>query len=100
MTSNHVPYHNLNIARASTFQYIQSEGLLPCLQTIWVSDRDSRTMIGRTLYVTSPIWGRIDWFTSPKISIVGISFAELEMDKTVHLELYLPFSGRSKHQCQ
>ena len=26
------------------------------------------------------------------------NFAELEMDETVHLKLYLPFSGRSKHQ--
>ena len=33
---------------------------------------------------------RIDWLTGPKIRIVGLSFAELEMDKTVHLEFYLP----------
>ena len=74
--------------------------LLPCLQTIRVSDRDSRTVIGRTRHVTSPIWSRIDWLTGPKIRIVGLSFAELEMDKTVHLEFYLPLSGRSKHQFQ
>ena len=54
-------------------------------------------MIGRTRHVTSPIWSRIDWLTGPKIRIVGLSFAELEMDKTVHLEFYLPLSGRSKH---
>ena len=50
--------------------------------------------------MTSPIWSRIDWLTGPKIRIVGFSFAELEMDKTVHLQLYLPSSGRSKHQFQ
>ena len=71
--------------------------LLPCLQTIRVSDQDSRTVIGRTRHVTSPIWSRIDWLTGPKIRIVGLSFAELEMDKTVHSEFYLPLSGRSKH---
>ena len=54
--------------------------------------------IGRTRHVTSPIWSRIDSLTGPKIRIVGLSFAELEMDKTVHLELYLPLFGRSKHQ--
>ena len=43
---------------------------------------------------------RIDWLTGQKIRIVGLSFAELEMDKTVHLEFYLPFSGKSKHQFQ
>ena len=68
--------------------------LLPCLQTIRVSDRDSRTVIGRTCHVTSPIWSHIDWLTDPKICIVGLSFAELEMDKTVHLEFYLPLSGK------
>ena len=60
--------------------------LLPCLQTIRVSDRDPCTVIGRTRHVTSPIWSRIDWLTGPKILIVGLSFVELEMDKTVHLE--------------
>ena len=74
--------------------------LLPCLQTIRVSDRDARTVIGRTRHVTSPIWSRIDWLTSPKIRIDGLSFAELEIDKTVHLEFYLPLFGRSKHQSQ
>ena len=44
------------------------------------------------------IRGRIDWLASPKIRIVGLSFAELELDETVHLEFYLPLSGRSKHQ--
>ena len=58
----------------------------PCLQT--------------TCHVTSPIWSSIDWLTGQKIRIVGLSFAELEMDKTVHLEFYLPLSGRSKHQFQ
>ena len=74
--------------------YIQ---LLPCLQTIRVSDGDSRTVIGRISHVTSPIWSRIDWLTGPKIRIVGLSFAEVEMDKIVHLEVHLPLSGRSKH---
>ena len=54
-------------------------------------------VIGRTRHVTNPIWSRIDWLTGPKIRIVGLSFAKLEMDKTVHLEFYLPLSGRSKH---
>ena len=63
--------------------------LLPCLQTIRISDRDSRTVIGRTRHVTSPIWSRIDWLTGPKIRIVGLSFAEVEMDKTFHLEFHL-----------
>ena len=61
-----------------------------------VSDQDSRTVIGRIHQVTSPIWSRIDWLAGPKIRIVDLSFAELEMDKTVHLEFYLPLSGRSK----
>ena len=55
-------------------------------------------MIGRTCHVTSSIWNRIEWLTGPKIRIVGLSFAKLEMDKTVHLEFYLPLSGRNKHQ--
>ena len=38
----------------------------------------------------------VDWLTGPKIRIIGLSFAELEMDKTVHLEFYLPLSGRRK----
>ena len=59
--------------------------LLPCLQTIRVSDQDSRTVIGRTRHVTSPIRSRIDWLTGPKVRIVGLSFAELEINKTVHL---------------
>ena len=62
-----------------------------------VSDQDSRTVIGRIHHVTSPIWSRIDWLAGPKIRIVDLSFAELEMDQTVHLEFYLPLSGRSKH---
>ena len=49
---------------------------------------------------SSPIWSRIDWLTGLKIRIVGLSFVELEMDKTAHLEFYLPLSGRSKHQFQ
>ena len=82
----------------TTFVHInlQQKTLLPCLQTIRVSDRDPRTVIGRTRHVTSPIWSRIDWLTCLKIRIVGLSFAELELDKTVHLEFYLPLSGRSK----
>ena len=76
-----------------------SKHLLPCLQTIRVSDRDSRTVIGRIRHMTSPIWSRIDWLAGPKIRIVGLC-AELEMDKTVHLEFYLLLSGSSKHQFQ
>ena len=64
---------------------------MPFLQAIRVSDRDSRTVIGRTHHVTSPIWSRIDWLTGPKIRIVGLSFAEVKMDKTVHLKFHLPF---------
>ena len=62
--------------------------LLPCLQTIRGSDRDSRTVIGRTRHV--PL----------RVRIVTLSFPELEMDKTVQLEFYLPLFGRSKHQFQ
>ena len=61
---------------------------------------DSRTVIGRTGHVTCPIWSRNDWLTGPKIRIVGLSFAELEMDKIVHLQFYLPLSGKSKQQFQ
>ena len=74
--------------------------LLPCLQTIRISDWDSLTVIDRTRHVTSPIWGLIDWLTGPKIRIVGLSFAELDVDKTIHLEVYLPLSGKSKHKFQ
>ena len=52
-------------------------------------------MIGRIRHVTSPIWSRIDWLVGPKIRIVGLSFTELEMDKTVHLEFYLLLSGET-----
>ena len=45
-------------------------------------------MIGRTRHVTSPIWRRIDWLAGQKILIVGLSFTEFEMNKTVHLKLY------------
>ena len=71
--------------------------LLPCLQTIWVSDQDSRTVIGRSRHVTSPICNHIDWLSGPKIHIIGLSFAEVEMGR---LEFHLPLSGRSKHQFQ
>ena len=60
---------------------------------IQVSNRYSRTVIGRTCLVTSPIWSYIHWLTGPKIRIVGLRFAKLEMDKKVHLKLYLPLSG-------
>ena len=49
-------------------------------------------------HVTSPIWSRFDWLAGLKIRIVGLRFAELEMDKTVHLKLYLPLSRRNKYQ--
>ena len=79
---------------------VQLRSLLPCLETIRVSDRDFHTVIGRTRHVASQMWSRIDWLTGTKIRIVGLSFADLEMDKTVHLEFYLLLSGRSKHQFQ
>ena len=82
------------------YSYVLYCILLPCLQTIRVSDRNSRAVIGRTRHVASPIWSRIDWLTGPKIRIVGLRFAEVEMDKTVPLEFHLPLSGRSKHQFQ
>ena len=62
-----------------------------------VLDRD-REVIGRSRHVTSPIWSRIDWFPIPKIRIAGLSFDKLEMDKTVHLKLYLELSVRRKYQ--
>ena len=65
-----------------------------------LTERDSRTVIDRIRHVASPIWSRIDWRAGPKIRIVGLSVAELEMDKIVHLEFYLLLSGRSKHQFQ
>ena len=64
--------------------------LLPCLHT---NNTGFGPVIGKTRHVTSPIWSHIDWLTGPKTHIVGLSFAELEMDKTVHLEFYLPLSG-------
>ena len=60
--------------------------LLPSLQRRRVSDQHSRTVIGRIRHVTTPIWSRIDWLTGSKIRILGLSFAELEVDKTVYLE--------------
>ena len=54
-------------------------------------------MIGRTRHVKGAV---LTGLPVQKIRIVGLSFAELEMDKTVHLEFYLPFSGKSKHQFQ
>ena len=89
-----LPINSMSVGSCNTVS------LLPCLRTIRVSDRDSRTVINRTRHVTSPIWSRIDWFTGPKICTVGFSFTEDEMDKTVHLEFYLPLSGRSRHQFQ
>ena len=50
----------------------------------------SRAVIGRTRHVTNPIWTRIDWPAIPKIYIVGLKIAELEMDKIVYLKLYVP----------
>ena len=57
-------------------------------------------MIDRTRYVTSPIWSRTDWLAGPKIRIVDLRFAELEMYKTVDLKRYLPLAGKSKYQLQ
>ena len=59
-----------------------------------------RRVIYRTCHVTRPIWRGINWPAGPKICIVGLSFAEQNMDKTVHLKFYLPLSGRCKHQLQ
>ena len=56
--------------------------------------------------MTSPIWSGIDWLAGLRIRIVDIRFAELELDKTVQLKLYLPMfgggggGGGSKHQRQ
>ena len=55
-------------------------------------------MIGRTRHVISPTGAVLTGL--PKMRIVGLRFAGLEMDKTVDLKLYLPLSGRSKHQLQ
>ena len=55
----------------------------------------SYIVINRTCHVIIPIWRCIDWFAGPKTR-----FAELEMDKTGHLKLCLPLSGRSKHLLQ
>ena len=55
-------------------------------------DQDSQSVIGRTRHMTSPIWSPIDWFAGPKINIVELNFAELEIDKTVHLKLCLLFN--------
>ena len=38
-------------------------------------------MTGRALRVTNPICSRIDQIAGPKIRIVALSFAELEMVK-------------------
>ena len=46
--------------------------LLPCLQTIQVSDRKSRTVIGRIRHVTSPIWSRIDWLAGRKFVLLAL----------------------------
>ena len=72
--------------------------LLPCLHTIPVLYRDSHTVICGIRHVTSPIYSRIDWLTGSKISIIGLSFTELEMGKTVHLKLNLTLAGRNKHR--
>ena len=53
-------------------------------------------MIGGTHHVTSPIWNRIDWLAGPKVRVVGRSFSELKVDKTVPLKLYLTLSWRMK----
>ena len=57
-----------------------TSSLLPYYQSIRPLDQDSRTVIGRTPRVTSPIWSRTDWLAGPKIRMVGLSFAELKMD--------------------
>ena len=36
-------------------------------------------------HVTGPIWSCIDWPAGPKIRIVGLSFAELEIDNYIRL---------------
>ena len=53
-------------------------------------------MIGKTRHVTGAIWSRIDQLAGSKMRNVGLSFVELDEDKTVHLKLNLPLSGRSK----
>ena len=41
-----------------------------------------------TCRLTSPVWNGTDWIAGPKIRIVGVSFAALEMDKVAHLQFY------------
>ena len=84
-----IPILRQRYGKYNMLTYLVKITLLPCYQTIRVSDRDSRTLNGRTRHVTSPVWSRIDWPASPKIRIVGLSFVELEIDKTVHLKLRL-----------
>ena len=43
-------------------------------------------MTGRIRYMSSPIRSRIDWLASRKIGIVGLHFAEFEMDTNFDTE--------------
>ena len=52
----------------------------------YVSDKDSRIVIGRIRQVTRPIGNHINWVTNLKIRNVGLSFAKLEIDLTVYLK--------------
>ena len=68
------------------------------------NDKQGKDVGNRTLCpyrnFSQAIRSRIDWLAGPKIRTVGRSFAEVEMNKPVHLEFHLALSGRSKHQFQ
>ena len=66
-----------------------------------ILDRSSCTVIGRTRHVTVQSEAILTGLPIRKcVLLVGLSFADFETDKTVHLILYLTLSGRSKHQLQ
>ena len=74
---------NFSIPQCKTLRSISVYMFIALLTNNTGFGRDSRTVIDRTRHVTSPIWSRIDWLICPKIHIVCLCFAELEMDKTV-----------------
>ena len=58
-------------------------GFIALLTNNTGSDRNYRTVIGRSCHVISPIWSRIDWLAGPKIRIIGLSFANLLRGLTI-----------------
>ena len=75
VTESEVQYGSWEVRMVFDGPRINRSALLPCLQTIRVSDRVSGTVIGRTRHVTTPVCGCIDWLTGPKIRIAGLTFA-------------------------